>query len=226
MYLAERLARETGRDYALRMLKDNIIRLELEPGSRVSENELAAELGLSRTPVREALIELSKVKIVQVYPQRGSAIAPIDYGLFEEAHFMRQTLECAVARRCCEQELADALHQHLRENVALQEFYMKNRSPQKLLELDNAFHQLLFVAAGMPQVYILMNSFTIHFDRVRSMAYHAVKDIKTVGDHQAILAAIEARDAERAAAVMDKHLNRHQVEKEELRARFPQYFKA
>lgn len=224
MYLAERLARESGRDYALRMLKDNIIRLELEPCSRVSENELAAEMGLSRTPVREALIELSKVKIVQVYPQRGSVIAPIDYGLFEEAHFMRQTLECAVVRRCCERELDSALHDQLRENVALQEFYLQNRSPQKLLDLDNAFHELLFSAAGTPQVYVLMNSMTIHFDRVRSMAYHAVKDIKTVGDHRAILAAIEVREPERAEAAMHKHLNRHQVEQEEIRSRYPQYF--
>ncbi len=60
MKLTERDARETGRDYALRMIKDNIIRLELAPGSLISENELAAEMGLSRTPVREALIELSR----------------------------------------------------------------------------------------------------------------------------------------------------------------------
>ena len=69
MHITERLPRETGRDYALRILKDNIVRLELEPGSMVSENELASELGLSRTPVREALIELSKVNIVEIYPQ-------------------------------------------------------------------------------------------------------------------------------------------------------------
>ncbi|UQT49404.1 GntR family transcriptional regulator [Flavonifractor plautii] len=56
------------------MLKDNIVRLELKPGSLVSENELAAEMGLSRTPVREALIELSKVKIVEIYPQRGAPL--------------------------------------------------------------------------------------------------------------------------------------------------------
>ncbi|MBP0981483.1 MAG: GntR family transcriptional regulator, partial [Oscillospiraceae bacterium] len=62
MKILERLPRETGRDYALRVLKENIINLELAPGSLVSENELSAMLGLSRTPVREALIELSKVK--------------------------------------------------------------------------------------------------------------------------------------------------------------------
>ena len=101
MYLTERLPRETGRDYALRTLKDNIVRLALKPGSLVSENELAAEMGLSRTPVREALIELSKVKIVEIYPQRGSAIALIDCHMVEEAGFMRRVLECAVIELDC-----------------------------------------------------------------------------------------------------------------------------
>ena len=74
MIIKERTGRETGRNYALRILKENIVMLELEPGSRISENELAQELGVSRTPVREALIELSKSKIVEIFPQKGSFI--------------------------------------------------------------------------------------------------------------------------------------------------------
>ena len=72
MHISERLPRESSRDYALRIIKDNIISLRLEPGSQISENELATEMGLSRTPVREALIELAKVKIIETYPQRKS----------------------------------------------------------------------------------------------------------------------------------------------------------
>jgi len=78
MELLERIAREPARDYALRVLKHNIVILELKPGSIVSENELAAEMGLSRTPVREALQELSKVQIVEIFPQKGSSITKID----------------------------------------------------------------------------------------------------------------------------------------------------
>ena len=57
MIVKKRYGRETGREYALRVLKENIVMLELEPGSRISENELASEIGVSRTPIREALIE-------------------------------------------------------------------------------------------------------------------------------------------------------------------------
>ena len=84
MKVTERYPRETGRDYALRIIKDNIIRLELPPGALISENELAAELGLSRTPVREALIELSKVSVIEIQPQKKSVVALIDYDLIED----------------------------------------------------------------------------------------------------------------------------------------------
>ena len=101
MRITERLGHESGRDYALRIIKDNIISLELAPLGRVNDREIAAELGLSRTPVREALLELAKVDIIYMYPQRASIIAPIDYDMMEEAYAMREILECAVVERCC-----------------------------------------------------------------------------------------------------------------------------
>ena len=102
MKLSERLPRESGRDYALRTIKENIVSLDLAPGSQISENALAAEMGLSRTPVREALIELSKVEIVEIHPQRKSTVPLIDYDLVEESRFMRNLMECAVVELVCE----------------------------------------------------------------------------------------------------------------------------
>ena len=103
MNVLAREARETGRDYALRVLTHNIIHLGLAPGQKMSENELAAQLGLSRTPVREALMALAKVRLVQVHPQRCSTVSLIDYNLVEEARFLRGVLECAVAELACAQ---------------------------------------------------------------------------------------------------------------------------
>ena len=121
MRIPERLTYETGREYALRTMKDNIVRLELVPGSQISENELSAEMGLSRTPVREALIELSKIKIIEIYPQKGSRVALIDNELVEEARFMRDVLECAVVEKVCDVATEDDI-QRLADNVKLQKF--------------------------------------------------------------------------------------------------------
>ena len=96
MVILERLPRETNQDYALRTIKSNIINFGLEPGARISENELATALGLSRTPVREALMLLEKVKIVEVVPQKRGVVSYIDLNMLEESQFTRQVLESAV----------------------------------------------------------------------------------------------------------------------------------
>ncbi|HBC99344.1 MAG TPA: GntR family transcriptional regulator [Lachnoclostridium sp.] len=223
MRLTERYSKETGREYALRMLKDNIIHLDLVPGSMLSENELSSEMNLSRTPVREALIELSKVKIVEIYPQKGSAVALIDYKLVEEAIFMRNVLECAVVELACKTAGEEAVME-LNENVKLQEFYLENRSPERLLKLDDEFHRLLFHITGKDQVYQLMDSITIHFDRIRSMSLIAVKDLKTISDHHAIVDAIAAKDGVKAKELMEKHLSRYKIDEEALRKEYSEYF--
>ena len=185
MRLLERYPRETGREYALRVIKNNIIRLELAPGSRVSEKNLADEMGLSRTPVREALIELARGGIVEIYPQRGSVVALIDYSLVEEARFMRSVMENAVVRLVCEMAKPEDILK-LGENLKLQEFYLDSTDTGRLMELDDDFHKLLFDIAQKSQSYLLMQNLTLHFDRVRNMALSAVKELKIVQDHQAL----------------------------------------
>lgn len=223
MRIPERLPRETGRDYALRTLRDNIISLELAPGSPISENELAAEMGLSRTPVREALIELSKVKIVDITPQKKSQVAPVDYDLVEESRFMRNTMECAVVELVCAMAGEEDVRQ-LRENVHMQNFCLENFRPERLMQLDNEFHRLLFRIARKEQIYQLMANISIHFDRVRNMALSSVKDIKIVGDHADITEAVAQKDAALARRLMEKHLTRYKYDAQAIRAQYPQYF--
>lgn len=224
MEITERRPNESGRDYAMRVIKDNIISLNLEPGMPVSDRDLAAQLGLSRTPVREALLDLAKVKVVEIYPQRGSAVSMIDYSLVEEAQFVRSVLETAVVQLVC--QVADEKNiRDLEENIGLQEFYLDHDLTGKMLELDDTFHRLLFLAAGKMQAYEMMKNITIHFDRVRSMSVNAVKEQKWMEDHREIFKAVKERDQDRAKACMEKHLNRFHVDETAIRQRYPQYFR-
>lgn len=224
MYLTKRKPRETGREYALRTLKENIIRLELAPGSMLSENELAAQMNLSRTPVREALVELSKVDIVEIYPQRGSAIALIDYDLVEEARFMRLVLEKAVVEQVC--QMADPADiQCLRQNLRLYQECMDRGDSDAGLNTDNNFHRILFQIARKERVFSLIRNLSIHFDRVRRLSLSAVKDTKVLADHTAIVDAAEAGDVSRAVQLMEEHLTRYQYDAQTLRETYPDYFK-
>ena len=223
MRLLQRLPRETGRDYALRVIKENIIRLELAPGSFISENELAAELGLSRTPVREALIELARAKVVEIAPQKRSVVAPIDERLVEEARFSRDVLECSVVKLVCEMATEKDLDM-LRENISLQEFYKSNGQIAQIMELDDALHKMLFQIAQKPQVYELVQSMAIHFDRIRSIALNDIRDLEIVEDHRKIVDAVCRRNPEEASQIMRLHLNRCGVDAMAIREKYPQYF--
>lgn len=224
MHRETRQGKETAREYALRELKENIISLALEPGNMVSENEIAAQLGISRTPVREALIELSRVNIVEILPQKGSRIMLIDYAMVEESRFLRLVLEREVVRMLASMEDRPDLDL-LEENIRLQNFYLEHPHPKNLLELDNQFHALLFRLANRMQCYHWMEGLTIHFDRVRAMSLNAVKDIKIVSDHQAITEAIKEKNAEFAGQLMERHLSRYKIDESAIRKKYPSYFR-
>ena len=226
MRVEERRYAETARDYALRILKNNIVTMELEPGAMVSENELAAQMGLSRTPVREALMDLAKCRVVDVLPQRGSRIALIDYSLVEEARFAREVLEVAILDLVCARITAADIAQ-LRQNVRMQTLTQEPGigDSLSLMELDDAFHQMLFRIAQKENTFNMLCGMTIHFDRVRNLALNVVKDIKIIEDHQQICEAVAMRDAARAREIMTTHLGRVRVDEEAIRSVYPQYIK-
>lgn len=226
MTVLERQPKETAREYARRVLIYNIVNLELEPGCMMSEQELSEEIHLSRTPVREALLELSKDQIVEILPQRGSRVALINYDLVAEARFLRLVLENAIVKLACEQ--ADALDfSRIEENLAHQKFCLENGLDHRIMQLDNEFHYEYFRLCNKLSTYRLMHSLTTHFDRVRTLAVHggAVRDNQTIEDHFAIAKAISEKDSEKAQQLMTVHLSRYQIDAIKLQHQFPQYFK-
>lgn len=223
MQIPEREKRETAREYALRVIRYNIVMLDLKPGSSISENELAGELGISRTPVREALIELGRTSVVETYPQKGSSISLIDFTLVEEAVFLRQVLEKSIVELAC--DLADEKDiLKLEENVNLQEFYLNNNSMERLIKLDNKFHSDLFRICHKERICEMMQNMMIHFDRVRTLNAEPLKSNKIIGDHRALVDAIRNKDKQLADEIIVKHLLRYKLDQDELMNKYPEYF--
>ncbi len=190
----------------------------------VSEKELSTVMGLSRTPVREALIELSKSGIVEIFPQHGSVVSKIDYEQIEEAGFMRESMEVAVVALACEMATEEDFH-YFEDNLLLQDACLARGDGAGLLAHDNDFHRRLFAVCRKNRCYSLLKSMSVHFDRVRQMSLVAMKNSKIVEDHRLIVEAVRARDPERAKAVMHAHLTRYKVDKSALRERYKEYFK-
>ena len=224
MKLPERLPRETGRDYALRVLKENIVNLEIAPGSQISENELSAALGISRAPIREALSELEKVKIVEIQPQKKTSVLLIDPALVEEARFMRSTLEDAVIGEVCMQRTDQDLFR-LEENLTLQDLAFRSNALDQVMIKDNEFHRYFFEISRKPEIYQLMQTLQIHFDRVRNLTLYTIIDRKILEEHKEIFRCIREQDVENARIRLRAHLERVQVDSSVVRKAYPQYFK-
>ena len=212
---------ETNREYAFRVISENIISLEIEPGSMIGEQEIATALGLSRTPVHEAFLELSKSKIVDILPQKGCLVSMIDSDLIREARFLRITVETALVEDACELAKEEDLRE-LDDNLALQEFYL-SKDADKLLALDNEFHKLIYRICNKMQCYYMVSLMSMHFDRVRSLSLHSVKDLKIVSDHRAIFDAIKKKDPAAARAAFQKHMARFDLDWNIICREYKQY---
>lgn len=224
MHISKKDARENAREYALRQIRANIENLQLKPGTLVSESKLAKELGISRTPVREAIQELVKNNLIEVYPQRGMIIAHIDIKLVEEMAFLRGVLEKAVVEELCDCITEDGIKE-LELNIQLQEFYEKSSNNPKLYELDNEFHKAMFKLCNKERLYSLMEATQVHFNRIRTLSLYSFKEPKNVKEHRAIFEAIKARNKSRASRLITEHLSRYKLDQKELMEKYPEYFK-
>lgn len=219
----DKLSKESNRDYAFRVIRDNIITLELKPGTMLSEQDLANELDLSRTPVHEALQELSKTRIIEVFPQKGSLVSLINLELVEEAVFVRATLEAAITEMACQLATEEDIKQ-LEENVSLQEFYLTQNNADKIMQLDNEFHEKMYHIANKMQCFYMVKSMNIHHDRFRELRIHAADGTPIVKTHRQILQAFIDKDSAKAKELCIAHVNTTHLDAEAIRQKYPAYF--
>lgn len=217
---------EAAKEYAYRILKENIITLELEPGSALNDMEVSRLIGISRTPVREAIIRLREESdIIEIFPQKGMCIAKIDTDVIQQVRFLRMTLEKAIVELACDVVQEEDLIR-LDENLKLQEFYVKNQMFEQFFDSDNLMHKMFFTICRKELVYQKSQGLAIHYDRVRNMEMTTLKDSRTLlEDHIRLVRAIRGRDKEQASNIMEKHLDRWLLNEQKLREKFPQYFK-
>lgn len=207
-------------------LRASIVSLQRTPGQRLSEAELARDLGVSRTPVREAIIQLRADGLVEVTPQLGSFVSKISLRNVREAQFAREALECAAVRVAAERIDAAAI-ERLRQNVALQRTAQTSGDLEQFYRLDEAFHRELVAASGYPGISELLDRSRAHLNRVRRLSL-PVPDVieELIDQHSAVVEALERNDADQAEAALRHHLRGVYRVLEPLRDAHPDYFVA
>jgi GntR family transcriptional regulator, rspAB operon transcriptional repressor len=190
-----------------RELRRAIIDLELPPGTRLSEQDLASRLGVSRQPVREALIGLAKTRLVEILPQRGTSVVKISVAKMMEARFVREAIEVAVVRRACEafDRGARGRIEHLLET---QREAATDGDHHSFRRYDEMFHIALAGGAGCPMAWRTVEDIKAHMDRVCLLTLPGSEAmLPLVEQHRAIIAAVDAQDADRADEAMRHHLS-------------------
>ena len=183
-------------------LRSAIVTMAFTPGQALSENEIAARLGVSRQPVREAFIKLSEAGLVRIRPQRGTFVVKISTKQVTDARFVREAVEVAVARKATEVMSADAIAD-LKLNLDAQKVAAVEAVPARFLALDEAFHRGLALGVDCDYAWRVVEEVKAQMDRVRYLSLPQATPIsRLVEQHEAILAAVEAGDA--AAAESDR----------------------
>jgi len=194
-----------------RVLKSDIFEFRLLPGTRFSENEVAARSRVSRTPVREALFRLEREGYLQVHPKSGWSVRPLDFDLLDDLYDLRLVLETSAVQRLCAGDPKAALAGL--EKVWLVAPRSRLTDGARVARLDEEFHSTLVDAAGNPELTRVHHSITERIRIVRRLDFtHPERVVYTYLEHGQILRAVLARRPARAVQLLARHIEASKAE--------------
>ena len=189
----------------------NLIRIDLlngvyEPGESLVEKKLSEELGVSRTPVREALRQLELEGLVKSVPNKGVTVRGISQQDIQDIYTIRMMIEGLAARWAAEKITPEEMEE-LKEAVELEEFYTAKSNYGNLLQFDTRFHDTIFKASKSKPLMYTLSTFHSYVQKARKVSMCSPeRAAAALEEHKAIMQAIIDRDADRAEKLMTQHV--------------------
>ncbi len=193
-------------DRAYYAIRELIVTLELAPGSVVSERELMEQLGVGRTPVREALRDLARQQLVEVFPRRGIFVSGVEVGDIAGLSEVRLVLESKAARLAAERRNDD---DQVETERLLEELSQTTgeHDERRLIDLDQRIHRHVYHCAHNPFLQATLEEYYVLTLRIWFLALDRVERLDdAIHEHHAILEAIRDREPDRAEEVMRIHV--------------------
>ena len=211
-------------DVVYQDLRRAIMAMELAPGAPIVERELTEHYGISRTPVREAVLRLADEGLVDVVPKSGTFVARIPLSVVREALVARRALE-EVTVRAAAARASESQIMELRAIVQRQQEMADAGNERAFHRADEDFHSGIAAAGRYPGIWDMIQQIRIQVERYRRLTLPQSGRMQmVVGEHTAVLDAIARRDADKAVARMDDHLNKLRLDISEFRDLWPGYF--
>lgn len=206
MIFYEKKHKETGKKYAYRVLKENIMSLELKPGELLSESDLSEKLSISRTPIREVIMKLKGEHLIEVKPQAGTYVSLIDKEMIDEAIFMRKLLEKGVLKEACI-EFSEEMFMELEKNLFAQKLVLnKDGKESEFHNLDKEFHRLIFIGCNKINIWESIMKISTHYNRMRLLAEMKLNKEFLVDQHITYLDIIKNKDSNIIDEVVSHHI--------------------
>lgn len=215
---------ETASAAVYRILREEIVWLRRKPGEPIVEKDIAQARGVSRTPVREALLRLTSEGLVDTVAKSGTFVARIPASALPEAIVVRKALEQVNARAAAERAR--------RSDIALLRTTLEQQREAEAAgdraafhRADEAFHAALAAVAGYPGIWTLIQGVKTQIDRYRLLTLpQPGRMARVIKEHAAVVAAVEKHDAARAAAAMEAHLDGLRISMDDIRRMNPDFF--
>ena len=220
----EDIVRRTTTDAVYETLHEEIVSLEILPGTKLSETEVARRFGVSRQPVRNAFTKLGNDDLLVIRPQKATEVRGFSMERLELARLVRLALEMEIVRRAtavwdasCEAKLG--------ENLTLQEQALENNGLVTFHALDYDFHKLIYALSGNPQAFKVMLECKQKVDRLCLLSLEQSSEATSIfDDHREIARGLASGSVERAQGAMRKHLSRLDATIEYIHKAHPNYF--
>ncbi|NBN64959.1 FCD domain-containing protein [Microvirga tunisiensis] len=218
----ETLNRPSVADAVFDALHQQILSLDLPPGAKISEVDVAKAMGVSRQPVRDAFYRLSKLGFLTIRPQRATCVSVISESAVLQAQFIRTAIEAETVRIAC-LKLTPADHAALEAILDGQRQAILDKRPLEFQALDDQFHREICVRAGHGHAWEIIRENKAHMDRVRYLSL-AFASNEAFEDHVRVMDAIRARNPDEAVPGMRTHLARIRKQIIRIRAEHMQFF--
>ncbi|MGL4237824.1 GntR family transcriptional regulator [Tabrizicola sp.] len=187
-------------------LRQAILSLAYRPGEILRKPDICDALGVSRSPVADAVARLQAEGLVDVVPQAGTFVARFSMQEIREGAFLREAIEVAAIERVAERITDDQL-QLLRRNITVQTALVADGDIPGFYAMDAAMHELLLSFTGFPKLALVAETAWAHVNRARQLILPVPGRVQaTLAEHKAILAALEKRDPPAARAAIQAHL--------------------
>jgi DNA-binding GntR family transcriptional regulator len=189
-------------------IREMILNMELPPGSRLKDFELANRLGVSNTPLREAIRRLAAESLVETLPRRGTFVKKLSIEEVERLYEIRTALEVLATRLASQRASEETLEEVLRASDQHIKAVQRGNL-QEYLALDRRFHELIAEGANNPILVSMLSSLADRIHIVRRLTSDLAQDVITGHEHKAIAETLARRDGDTAAARMEEHLRKH-----------------